>query len=130
MRTFIMFFLAFLLPFNAAIASMADICEAAERTRIHAVHLGHFAHDLDDTGGSSVKAFDETSGVPDGDGLTPHQAGHQHCHVHLVFASQASCSGDLSLPKSVGVHSPARAEAFTSAISSLLERPPRALRLA
>ncbi|MDP2794754.1 MAG: hypothetical protein Q8O25_11875 [Sulfurisoma sp.] len=124
MRSIVVFLLALLIPFNAAFAAAAGICDALEGQARCVAHPGHHAHvhDHDHDG------VDIAGNVDPGDATdsSRHANDHRHPHVHPVFSSMLSAPIGLNPPIATSAPPPPSAETFVSAIPSQLERPPRA----
>ncbi|MDP2794722.1 MAG: hypothetical protein Q8O25_11715 [Sulfurisoma sp.] len=125
MRSIATFLFALLIPFNAAFAAAAGICDAMEGQPRHAVHLGHHAHANDHHDHDDADTADNVD--PGGTSDSSQRASeHSHSHVHPLFSSMLSAPIGLNLPIATSAPPPPSAETFVSAIPSQLERPPRA----
>ncbi|MBI5899531.1 MAG: hypothetical protein HZB40_09930 [Rhodocyclales bacterium] len=114
MRFLCALLLAIAIPFNAAFAAAAGVCDALENAPLHGAHFGHHghAHDHDH----------DAPATPD-----PAQPGsdHNHSHVHPLFSPMPPAAIVIHRPIAAGVAPPLPDDAYVSALSHRLDRPPR-----
>lgn len=119
MRFLFTLLLALAIPFNAAFAAAAGVCDVMEGQAQHGTHLGHHSHAHD-------HAHDETTNT-DSD---PSGSDHNHSHAHPLFSWMLPTPVGINLPLPLGTAVPHPAKRFVSATPSRRERPPRALPVA
>lgn len=127
MRFLLAFFLSLCLSLNAAYAAGSDVCDALDAgTREsasampleHGEHFGHHLHDDEHAPNADAK-----SAPADPAAQTAHA---DHCHPHQCFTSVIP--DEVTMPTVAGrqLLPVGRCDQFVSALSSRLERPPRA----
>lgn len=112
MRLFLTLLLAIAIPFNAAFAAAAALCDTEASHATHSWHMGHHDHGHDH--GSSGNSKDTQS---TGDG--------HHTHAHPTFSSVLSVSLDYKVMAGNDVRHAEPVGGLVSAPPSRLERPPR-----
>lgn len=119
MRFLVILFLVFTIPFNAAFAAGAGVCDALEGKVPHGEHVGHHAHEHDNSIGHNV--------IGKGNPTDPAQSGgdHNHSHAHPPLSWMQAVGIDLPIPMVVSKANTLPAQSFISAIPPGFERPPR-----
>ncbi|MDP1653186.1 MAG: hypothetical protein Q8L56_10745 [Rhodocyclaceae bacterium] len=119
MRFLIALLLAIAIPFNAAYAAGAGVCDVLEGQARHGEHLGHHSHAHDHEHGEVANT-------------DPAQPGsdHNHSHAHPLLSWMLPAQVGIHLPVGVSAAPPLPAKRFVSATPARLERPPRAASVA
>jgi len=122
MRICFSFFLAFLLPLNAAYAAAVSICDAAEHTPSHATHFGHHSYEHGDHDEHETASADA-----DGTDNVPATNAHHdyHDHSHQGFSTLLPSAVFMMTFKGCAPRIAVAVNAFISAQKVSLDRPPK-----